>query len=44
MSKYQEDVVIEISRLHARADDAEMRLVEVPREIAAAKTAALADY
>ena len=42
-SKYWEDIVMEISRLHAWADDAEMRLVEVPKEIAAAKTAALAE-
>ena len=43
-SKYQEDAMMEISRLHARVDDAERRLVEVPREIVAAKTTALADY
>ena len=43
-SKYQEDAVMEISKLHARADDTEMRLAEVPKEIAAAKTAALAEY
>ena len=43
-SKYQEDIVMEISWLHARADDTERRLAEVPREIAAAKTVALADY
>ena len=35
---------MEISRLHARADDAERRLVEVPKEIVAAKTTALAEY
>ena len=35
---------MKISRLHARADDAEMRLAKVPREIVVAKTAALADY
>ena len=35
---------MEISRLHARVDDADRRLVEVPREIAAAKIAALAEY
>ena len=43
-SKYREDTMMEISRLHARVDDAERRLVEVPREIAAAKTAALVEY
>ena len=35
---------MEISRLHARVDDAERRLAEVPREISVAKTAALAEY
>ena len=35
---------MEISQLHARADEAERRLAEVPREIAATKTAALAQY
>ena len=43
-SKYREDAVIEISRLHARADDAERRLAKVPREIVAAKTTTLAKY
>ena len=36
--------MMEISRLHARADDAEKRLAEVPKEIVAAKTAALVEY
>ena len=44
LSKYREDAVMEISQLHARANDAEMRLAEVPKEIDAAKTAALAEY
>ena len=35
---------MEISRLYAGAADAKMRLVEVPREIAAAKTTSLAEY
>ena len=35
---------MEVSRLQARADDAERKLAEVPEEIAAAKTAALAKY
>ena len=43
-SKYREDAVMEISQLHAWVDDAERRLAEVPREIAAAKTATLAEY
>ena len=43
-SKYREDVVMEISQLHARVDDAEKRLAEVPREIVVAKTATLVEY
>ena len=43
-SKYWEDAVMEISWLYARADDAERRLAEVPKEIVVAKTAALAEY
>ena len=35
---------MEISWLHARADDAERRLAKVPREITAAKTTTLAKY
>ena len=42
--KYREDAVMEISRWQARVDDAERRLAEVPREIVAAKTTALAKY
>ena len=44
LSKYQEDAMMEISQLHARANDVEKRLAEVPREIAATKTTALAEY
>ena len=36
--------MMEISWLHAQADDARRRLAEVPREIVAAKTVALAYY
>ena len=43
-SKYWEDALMEISRLQARADDAERKLAGVPEEIVAAKTAALARY
>ena len=43
-SKYRVDAVMEISRLHARVDYVERRLAEVPKEIAAAKTAALAEH
>ena len=43
-SKYQEDALMEISRLQARADDAKRSLARVPEEIAAAKTVALAEY
>ena len=35
---------MDISRLQARVDDAERKLVGVPKEIAAARTAALAEY
>ena len=43
-SKYREDVVMEISQLQAWAEDAERKLAEVPKEIVAAKTAALVEY
>ena len=43
-SKYREDALMEISWLQARADDAERKLAGVPKEIAAAKTAAVAEY
>ena len=43
-SKYWEDAMMEISRLHARVDDAERRLAEVPRQITAAKIVALSEY
>ena len=36
--------MMEISRLHVRADGTERKLAEVPKEIAAAKTVALAKY
>ena len=42
--KYREDALMEISWLQARANDAEKKLVGVPEEIVAAKTAALAEY
>ena len=42
-SKYQEDALIEISQLQARAEDAERKLVGVPEEITTAKIAALAE-
>ena len=42
--KYREDASMKISRLQARADDTERKLVGVPGEITAAKTAALAEY
>ena len=35
---------MEISQLHALADDTERRLAEIPREIIASQTAALAKY
>ena len=43
-STYREDALIENSQLQARAEDAERKLAGVPKEIAAAKTAALAKY
>ena len=43
-SKYREDAVMDISRLTAQAEDAERKLAEVPKEIDAAKSAALAEY
>ena len=43
-SKYQEDALMEISRLQARADDAKRKLAGVPEEIATTKTATLAEY
>ena len=42
--KYREDALIEISQFQARAEDVERKLVEVPEEIATAKTVALAEY
>ena len=42
--KYWEDAVMEVSRLQARVKDAERKVVEVPGEIAAAKTVALLEY
>ena len=42
-SKYREDVLMEISQLQARADDAKRKLAGVPEEIAVAKTTALAE-
>ena len=43
-SKYREDAVMEIFRLHAETDEAERRSAEVLREIATTKTATLAEY
>ena len=43
-SRFQEDTLMEISRLQARVDDAERKLAGVPEEIVAAKTVALAEY
>ena len=43
-SKYRDDALIEISQLQARAEDTERKLVRVPEEVTAAKTAALAEY
>ena len=43
-SKYREDALMEISQLQARAEDAERKLARVPKEIATAKTTALAEY
>ena len=43
-SKYREDALMEISQLQARAEDPERKLAGVPEEIAAAMTAALAEY
>ena len=43
-SKYQEDALIEVSRLQARAEDVERKVAKVPGEIAAAKTAILSEY
>ena len=40
-SKYREDASMEVSRLHARAKDAERRVARVPGEITIAKTMAL---
>ena len=42
LSKYQEDA--EISRLTSWAEDAKRKLAEVPKEIDAAKSAALTEY
>ena len=42
--KYRKDTLIEISRLQARADNVKRKLAGVPKEIGAAKTAALAEY
>ena len=42
--KYREDASMEISRLQARAKDAERNVAGVAREIDAAKTAALSEY
>ena len=43
-SKYQEDALIEVFRLQARAEDAERKLVGVAGEIATTKIVALSEY
>ena len=43
-SKYQEDALMEVSRLQARAEVAERKVAGVIGEIAAAKTATLSEY
>ena len=43
-SKYQKDALMEVSQLHAGAEDAERKVAGVHGEIAAAKTAALSEY
>ena len=43
-SLYRADVVMETSQLHAWVDNTERRFAEVPKEIAAAKTTALAEF
>ena len=43
-SKYQEEALMEISQLQAQAEDTKRKLAGVPEEIAAAKTATLAEY
>ena len=42
--KFWEDAVMEVSRLQARVKVKERKVVEVPGEIAAAKTVALLEY
>ena len=43
-SKYREDALMEVSWLQARVEDTERKVVGVPGELAAAKTAALSEY
>ena len=43
-SKFLEDFVMEITRLTAQAEGVKRKLAEVPKEIAVAKTVALAEY
>ena len=43
-SKYREDATMEVSRLHARVEDAKRRVARVPGEITAAKIVALSEY
>ena len=43
-SKYWKDALMEVSRLQARAEDAERKVAGVTKEIAATKTTALSEY
>ena len=43
-SKYQEDALMEVSRLQARAKDTERKVVKIAEEVAIAKAMALSEY
>ena len=43
-SKYQENTLMVVSRLQARAEDTERKMVEVAEEVATAKAVALSKY
>ena len=43
-SKYQEDTLMEVSRLQAWVEDAERKMVEATEEVVVARTVALSEY
>ena len=43
-SKYQDDALMEVSCLQARAEDVERKVIEAAEEMVAVKTVALSEY